>query len=119
MVNRRGTVTKYNRIRESRKSNRLKATLIAEKLGVSLQYYYDLEKGKRNLSADIAVKLSNIFGVSTDYLLGMSDIPKCDDGCLHSMIDEHIYLSNFKRVTRNVVGEKVYELIMIEMEIED
>lgn len=31
------------------------------------------EKGKRNLNAELAVKLAEIFGVSVDYLLGVDD----------------------------------------------
>lgn len=62
-----------NRIRQIRRINGLSGTKIADKLGISAQYYYDIEKGKRNLSAEMAAKLAEIFGVSTDYLLGISD----------------------------------------------
>lgn len=53
----------------------MSGTEIADKLGISAQYYYNIERGKRNLSAEVAAGLSKIFNVSADYLLGLSDDP--------------------------------------------
>jgi len=63
------------RIREIRENRRDSGILIAQILGISPQYYYDLEKGKRNLSTELATKLANHFSVSIDYLLGHENIP--------------------------------------------
>lgn len=63
------------RIREVRRQKDISGTEVAEKLGISAQYYYNIERGKRNLSAEIAVELSKLFGVSSDYLLGLTDDP--------------------------------------------
>ncbi|MFH5187152.1 helix-turn-helix domain-containing protein [Paenibacillus sp. TAB 01] len=62
-----------HRIRTIRRAKELSGTEIADKLGISAQYYYNIERGKRNLSADVAAGLSKIFNVSADYLLGLSD----------------------------------------------
>lgn len=59
-----------NRIRELRKLKKKPGTEIAKRLGISAPYYYDIEKGKRTLSADMAAQLADIFGVSMDYLTG-------------------------------------------------
>lgn len=64
---------KGTRIREIRKALKRSGTDVANKLGISSPYYYDIEKGKRNLNAELAVKLAEIFGVSVDYLLGVDD----------------------------------------------
>jgi transcriptional regulator with XRE-family HTH domain len=64
-----------SRIRLIRKQKDFSGTKIAQILGISAQYYYDIEKGKRNLSAEMAAKLADIFEVSTDYLLGKTDDP--------------------------------------------
>lgn len=61
------------RIREIRNQKKLSGVEVAEKLGISPQYYYDIEKGKKNLSADNAVQLAKIFNVSVDYLLGKEE----------------------------------------------
>jgi transcriptional regulator with XRE-family HTH domain len=64
-----------SRIRSIRKQKDMSGTKVAEILGISAQYYYDIEKGKRNLSAEMAARLAEIFGVTTDYLLGRTDEP--------------------------------------------
>ena len=64
-----------SRIRSIRRQKDISGTKVAEMLGISAQYYYDIEKGKRNLSAEMAAKLADIFEVSTDYLLGKTDDP--------------------------------------------
>jgi transcriptional regulator with XRE-family HTH domain len=64
-----------SRIRTIRRQKDLSGTKVAEMLGISAQYYYDIEKGKRNLSAEMATRLAEIFGVTTDYLLGRTDKP--------------------------------------------
>lgn len=66
---------KKNRIREIREEKGISGTKIAQMLSISPQYYYDIEKGKRNLSAEIVSKLSDIFNVSSDYLLGKTNNP--------------------------------------------
>lgn len=60
------------RIRTIRKARKLSGTSVAEKLGISPQHYYDIERGENRLSADNAVKLAKVFDVSLDYLLGQS-----------------------------------------------
>ncbi|MCC3375493.1 helix-turn-helix transcriptional regulator [Cohnella sp. REN36] len=63
----------YARIRSIRREMNLSGTEVADKLGISAQFYYDIEKGKKKLSADNAVQLADVFGVSLDYLLGKTD----------------------------------------------
>lgn len=46
---------------------------IAEVLNITPQYYYEIERGKKRLSADMLAKLAEFYGVSTDYLLGRTD----------------------------------------------
>lgn len=66
------------RIRAIRREREMSGVQVAKKLGISAQYYYDIEKGKRNLSAEMANKLADILGVSTDYLLGREKIAAHD-----------------------------------------
>lgn len=53
---------------------KLSGYFIAQRLGITPQYFYDIEKGERNLSAEKASKLADIFGVTVDYLIGKDDI---------------------------------------------
>ncbi|MGC4441907.1 helix-turn-helix transcriptional regulator, partial [Streptococcus suis] len=38
--------------------------------------YAKIERGERVLTAEVLTKLSNLYGVSVDYLLGLTDFPK-------------------------------------------
>lgn len=47
---------------------------VAKYLNVSMQTISNYENEKRDMTPDTIIKLSEYFGVSTDYLLGKSDI---------------------------------------------
>jgi transcriptional regulator with XRE-family HTH domain len=70
-----------HRIREIREKTRdkngkkLSGIAVANMLGITPQYYYEIERGEKNLSAEMAARLAEIFGVTTDYLLGRTDEP--------------------------------------------
>lgn len=49
---------------------------IASSIGLSIRGYQRYEKGERNPTADILIKLADYFDVSIDYLVGRSDDPK-------------------------------------------
>lgn len=59
-----------NRIRKLRKERGLKAAKIAEFLGVSYQSFYRYEKGERDPSIQMLIKLADFFDVPIDYLVG-------------------------------------------------
>ncbi|MGG1643006.1 helix-turn-helix domain-containing protein [Paenibacillus sp. NRS-1782] len=59
-----------NRIRQMRRLRNLTGGDVAEHLGISSQYYYNIERGRRKLSADHASKLAQMFRVTVDFLLG-------------------------------------------------
>jgi len=64
-----------NRIRKIRKEKGIAGTVIAALLDITPQYYYEIERGKKRLSADMAAKLSGFFNVTSDYLLGLTADP--------------------------------------------
>jgi len=49
---------------------------VAEYLQISKQAYGMYENGKRNLSIDALIKLSNFYNVSTDYILCLTNNPE-------------------------------------------
>ena len=59
-----------NRLRELRKSRKIKVNKIAEFLGISQPYYYDLEKSSKRLNEDLLNRVADFYGVTTDYILG-------------------------------------------------
>ena len=52
---------------------------IAAAIGVSLRTYQRFEYGDREPTASSIVALAKFYGVSADYLLGMSDNPHPED----------------------------------------
>lgn len=69
-------------LKRFRETAGLSQLTIAQKLGVQVPQYQRYEWGKTTPSADVIVKMATTFGVSADYLLGLSDEPnpkKYDD----------------------------------------
>lgn len=66
----------YKRIRNMREDFDYTQDFIANHLSCSQSAYSKIESGQRQLSIDYLIKLSNLYQVSTDYLLGLSDYPK-------------------------------------------
>ncbi len=66
----------YKRIRDLREDHDLTQKQIAQKLNCSQQVYSNYELGQRDIPTDILIKLSNLYNVSVDYILGITDKPK-------------------------------------------
>ena len=66
----------YQRIRDLREDRDLKQRQIADYLNCSQQVYSNYELGQRDIPTDILIKLSEFYGVSIDYLLGLTSNPK-------------------------------------------
>lgn len=60
-------------LKKSRLNSGMKVDEIASSLGVSQQTYYNYESGNREPSIENIVVLAKLFGVSADYLFGMTD----------------------------------------------
>lgn len=63
----------YPRIRDLREDYDLSQTALAKKLGMSQTGYSKYETGENDIPTAILIKLSNIYNVSIDYMLGISD----------------------------------------------
>ena len=63
------------RIRECRENANLSQKYVAITLGVSAPSVANWERGKTNPTHENLVRLAELFGVSVDYLLGLSDEP--------------------------------------------
>ena len=62
------------RIRDVREDQDLKQKQIAEYLLCDQSLYSKYERGERELPLRLAVKLAEYYGVSMDYLLGLTDV---------------------------------------------
>ncbi|MDT8901880.1 helix-turn-helix domain-containing protein [Anaeroselena agilis] len=58
-----------NSLRSIRKSKKLSGNYIAAQLGITPQYYYDLETGRRRLNSDLLMGLVSTFNCTADEIL--------------------------------------------------
>ena len=64
------------RIKDLREENFWSQKYVAMCLNISQRAYSYYENGDRTLPNDVLCKLADLYGVSTDYLLGRTDIKK-------------------------------------------
>ena len=68
-----------NRLRFLRTEKGESLEKIARYLNVTIQTISNYENEKRDMTPDTILKLADYFGVSTDYLLGKTDIRNIED----------------------------------------
>ena len=66
----------YHRIRDLREDRDWKQRQVAEYLNCSQQVYSNYELGQRDIPTDVLIRLSSLYNVSVDYLLGLTPNPK-------------------------------------------
>lgn len=65
----------YQRIRDLREDHDFTQRYVAEVLSFSHTNYAKIERGEVVLTADVLIKLSKLYNVSTDYILALTDYP--------------------------------------------
>lgn len=65
---------------------------LARKLGVAKQTVSNWENENIQPSIEMLLRLSKIFGVSTDYLLGQDDVPRINMEGLPDVVVAHLTL---------------------------
>ena len=65
----------YHRIRNLREDHDMKQREVAEFLNCSQQVYSNYELGQRDIPTEILIKLSQLYDVSTDYILEITNNP--------------------------------------------
>lgn len=68
--------TLYRRIRELREGRNVTQAEIGRIIDVPQRTYSYYETGQRMVPPDVLVRLARFYGVSTDYLLELTDNPK-------------------------------------------
>ena len=57
------------RIKEIREETKLSREELADKAGISIKFLYEIENGKKGLSAETLLKISQALSCSCDYIL--------------------------------------------------
>lgn len=71
------------RLKDIREDSDLTQQRIADYLHIKQNTYSQYENGQRQIPTDVLVKLARYYGVSTDYLLGLTDEKKPYPPCKH------------------------------------
>lgn len=66
----------YQRLRDLREDRDLLQRQVAESLNCSQRVYSNYERGERDIPTDVLIRLSELYGVSVDYLLGLTNDPR-------------------------------------------
>lgn len=64
----------YRRIRDLREDADLTQKEIAKILNCSQQVYSNYELGQRDIPTAVLIELAKFYNVTTDYILGLSDV---------------------------------------------
>ncbi len=64
----------YVRIRQLREDNDMTQQTVADYLYCDQSLYSKYERGIRELPVGILMKLAKLYGTSTDYILGLTDV---------------------------------------------
>ena len=64
------------RLKDIREDHDLTQREVAEYLHIRQNTYSQYENGQRGLPVETLIKLARYFGVSVDYILGLTDQPK-------------------------------------------
>lgn len=67
---------KYQRIRDLREDHDLTQAQMGELLSCSQRVYSNYERGDIDIPTPTLIKLADFFHVSTDYILGRTDVPQ-------------------------------------------
>ncbi|MBQ8684113.1 MAG: helix-turn-helix transcriptional regulator [Clostridia bacterium] len=63
------------RLKDLREDADVKQATLAAYLHIKQNTYSQYENGQRQLPVDVLIRLAAYFGVSTDYILGLTDDP--------------------------------------------
>lgn len=106
--------TKYMNIGEAiykqRKTLHLRQEDVANHLHVSKSTFCNYENNVHEPTLDTLVCLADLFDVSTDYLLGRTDL-NCNFSILNDTIDGQITYSNLIRTIHNLSREDLLYFI--------
>lgn len=67
---------KQDRLRELREQRRMIQAIVATKVGISQQSLSKYETDISRIKVDVLIKLAQYYNVTTDYILGLSDVKR-------------------------------------------
>ncbi|MGC9338713.1 helix-turn-helix domain-containing protein [Listeria ivanovii] len=105
------------KLKQLRKNNNKTQEDISKILGISRGAYSHIENGRNEPDMETIVKLANIFGVSTDYLLGRSNNSFIDTIAAH--IDSNASEEDIKEILAYIEEKRKEYVDVREIDITD
>lgn len=99
-----------NRLRALRLEKNESLEKIAKYLNVTIQTISNYETGKRDMTPDTIIKLANYYDVSTDYLLGKSNVRNYDK-------DEQKFRFAYHKETEGLTDEEISDALRLYKEM--
>lgn len=95
-----------NRLKILRKENNLTVRELGEKINISYAAISKMENNKQNINNEYLNILSNFFNVSTDYLLGLSNIRNPEKELNKKQESDPIFFSLYEEVKELSLEQK-------------
>ena len=92
----------YTRLRDLREDNDLTQQQLCSKLYINKTTYTNYEQGKRMIPLDLAVTLAEFYGVSLDYIAGLTN--NKNGSRTEFSRDEVCMISKYRRLTERSKG---------------
>lgn len=77
-----------NRIKDLREDRDLRQIDVAMAVGIDQRSLSNYETGKTNPDSEVVIRLAQFFGVTCDYLLGVSDVSLKGDAAIYRELQE-------------------------------
>jgi len=105
-----------NRMRELRKNFNLQQEALGATLGTTQQAISRMETASYDIPSDLLIKMAELFNVTTDYILGISDVKREQSGQMRMDLEMDKYydivlrfqwLDDINRKTFKVILERL------------
>ena len=108
-----------NRIKSLREKRGLIQELLASELGITQQMLSKYERDSSIIKVDVLKKLAGYFNVTTDYLLGLSDVKRDLTGQIriNETIDEYYDLIEVYKRLDKYDQEMIWTMIQVTRKI--
>jgi transcriptional regulator with XRE-family HTH domain len=111
------------RLKELRHKNKLSQESLAKKLHLSKQVISNYEKGRRLPNIEQIVEISNLFGVSTDYLLGKTESTNPEYSSVEEItglgvlaISNIVMLRNYTLALNHLFGNIYFKELIVDLQ---
>jgi len=106
-----------NRMRELRKNFNLHQEALGATLGTTQQAISRMETASYDIPSDLLIKMAELFNVTTDYILGISDVKREQSGQMRMDLEMDKYYDIVLRFQRlDDINRKTFKVILERLE---